>query len=269
MNLMASEIGQALREARLANGIDLAEAQRVTKIRTTYLQALEEERWQVLPGPSYVRGFLRTYAKYLGLDADEIVSRYRGEHREEEAPGPIPRDMLPHAGEVQPHPHRTGRIVAVLAAALVAVIAIVAISGGDGERSTAGPLDPDAPEPNLSEATDATEPTDETTTETEPEPAAEPVADQVKVSLTATGPVWVCLTTGDGKERISGETLAADEQRGPFKAKAFTVTLGNGSVAMEIDNEPFEIPARAEPQGYRINAAGARELDSAEQPTCA
>lgn len=268
MERMASEIGQALRKARLAKEIDLAEAQRVTKIRTTYLQALEEERWEVLPGPSYVRGFLRTYAKYLGLDASEIVSEYRGEHREEEVPGPIPRDMLPHPGEVQPHPHRTGRILGVLAAAVVLVIAIVAITGGDGERSTAGPLDPDAPEPNLSEATDSTEPTEETT-DTEPAPSEEPIADEVKVSLTATGPVWVCLTTGDGKARVDGETLAAEEQRGPFKAKAFAVTLGNGSVAMEIDGEPFEIPARAEPQGYRINAAGARELDAGEQPTCA
>jgi len=78
------EIGTSLREARLRQGIDIVEAEAATKVRTKYLSALEEERFEILPAQTYVKGFLRTYAEYLGLDGqlyvDEYNSRYaRGE----------------------------------------------------------------------------------------------------------------------------------------------------------------------------------------------
>src|SRR4026208_1475512 len=74
------EIGNSLREARLRQGFDLARVEDDTKIRAKYLQALEDERFEVLPSETYVKGFLRTYAEYLGLDGqlyvDEFNSRY-------------------------------------------------------------------------------------------------------------------------------------------------------------------------------------------------
>src|SRR5215218_1966939 len=74
------EIGSSLREARLRQGYDLAEAEVGTKIRSKYLDALEEERFDVLPAPTYVKGFLRSYADFLGLDGqlyvDEFNTRY-------------------------------------------------------------------------------------------------------------------------------------------------------------------------------------------------
>src|SRR5215213_852019 len=74
------EIGSSLREARLRQGYDLAEAEAGTKIRSKYLDALEEERFDVLPAPTYVKGFLRSYADFLGLDGqlyvDEFNTRY-------------------------------------------------------------------------------------------------------------------------------------------------------------------------------------------------
>src|SRR5829696_10360774 len=74
------DIGTSLREARVRQGVDLLEAERATKIRSKYLRALEDERFELLPAQTYVKGFLRSYAEYLGLDGqlyvDEFNSRY-------------------------------------------------------------------------------------------------------------------------------------------------------------------------------------------------
>src|SRR5262245_8016915 len=79
------EIGGSLREARLKRGLSPADVQKAIRIRDRYLQALEEERWELLPGDAYVKGFLRTYADYLGLDGSLYVDEYnsRFAHPEE------------------------------------------------------------------------------------------------------------------------------------------------------------------------------------------
>ena len=74
------EIGNSLREARLRQHLDFPEVELATKIRGEYLRALEDEAFDVLPAQTYVKGFLRTYADYLGLDGqlyvDEFNSRF-------------------------------------------------------------------------------------------------------------------------------------------------------------------------------------------------
>src|SRR2546430_16899344 len=74
------EIGTSLREARLRKQVDIVQAEQGTKIRGKYLRALEDEQFELLPAETYVKGFLRTYAEYLGLDGqlyvDEFNSRF-------------------------------------------------------------------------------------------------------------------------------------------------------------------------------------------------
>src|SRR2546421_3345137 len=74
------EIGNSLREARMRRRVEFAQAEQATKIRGKYLRALEEEQFDLLPSETYVKGFLRTYADYLGLDGqlyvDEFNSRF-------------------------------------------------------------------------------------------------------------------------------------------------------------------------------------------------
>ncbi len=70
------EIGNSLREARLRRGVEFAQVEQVTKIRVKYLQALEDEQFDVLPSEIYVKGFLRTYAEYLGLDGQLYVDEF-------------------------------------------------------------------------------------------------------------------------------------------------------------------------------------------------
>ena len=71
------EIGQTLRETRMRNRIDITEVEAGTKIRAKYLRALENEEWDLLPGPTFVKTFLRSYAEYLGLDSRQLVEEYK------------------------------------------------------------------------------------------------------------------------------------------------------------------------------------------------
>jgi cytoskeletal protein RodZ len=82
------EIGTSLREARLRQGLDFPELEQATKIRGKYLRALEDEEFEILPAQTYVKGFLRAYADYLGLDGQLYVDEYNSRYvvGEDDAP---------------------------------------------------------------------------------------------------------------------------------------------------------------------------------------
>ncbi len=84
------EIGGSLREARLKRNLTPADVQKAIRIRDRYLQALEEERWELLPGDAYVKGFLRTYADYLGLDGQLYVEEYNSRFARPDEPQLVP-----------------------------------------------------------------------------------------------------------------------------------------------------------------------------------
>ncbi|MDQ3867729.1 MAG: helix-turn-helix domain-containing protein [Actinomycetota bacterium] len=126
------EIGNSLREARLRQGLDLARAEDETKIRAKYLQALEDERFEVLPGETYVKGFLRTYADHLGLDGqlyvDEFNSRFASADEPLAASTPPRRD--------RPRPPESGFVLVALAGIVaVAVLFVVAFTLANDDSS--------------------------------------------------------------------------------------------------------------------------------------
>lgn len=114
------EIGNTLREARLRRGLDIADCESSTKIRAKYLRALEEEQFEVLPGPTYVKGFLRTYADHLELDGrlvlDEYESRFVGRGDQHTDPDYVKRRLKRRRG-------REGRVL-VIASILVLASAL-------------------------------------------------------------------------------------------------------------------------------------------------
>jgi hypothetical protein len=123
------EIGSSLREQRLRRGLELAQVEADTCVRARYLRALEEERFELLPGTAYVRGFLRTYASYLDLDEQRFVDEYNARFAPLEE---LPITPLP---ALEPHPLRLKAAVgALLAGTLVAVFAWRLI-GPSGEPS--------------------------------------------------------------------------------------------------------------------------------------
>src|SRR4051795_9457285 len=84
------EIGETLRETRMRRRIDMTEVEAATKIRAKYLRALENEEWDLLPGPTFVKTFLRTYAEYLDLDPRLLVEEYRQRYER-----PSSQDLTP------------------------------------------------------------------------------------------------------------------------------------------------------------------------------
>ncbi len=116
------EIGTTLRDARVRRNISLQQAGDDTKIRVKYIQAMENEDFDVLPGGTYVKGFLRTYADYLGVDfqvvLDEYNERFGASDIHEHTIQP-PRTAKPKA----PRKHQNFLFVAILAVAIIAALA--------------------------------------------------------------------------------------------------------------------------------------------------
>jgi cytoskeleton protein RodZ len=131
------EIGASLKEARIRQDLEFPEVESGTKIRGKYLQALEEEHFDVLPGETYIKGFLRTYAEYLGLDGqlyvDEFNSRYV-------APEELQTIRARRTAQARSHRRvQTSVLIAALAGiAIVTSLVILAWTSGPGQQHVAG-----------------------------------------------------------------------------------------------------------------------------------
>ena len=145
------EIGNSLREARLRQGLDFPEIEQATKIRGKYLRSLEEEQFDVLPAQTYVKGFLRSYADYLGLDGqlyvDEFNSRYvRGELEEEEEQQPFrPRGGGESMGRGSGLQGKAVMVTIAVIAGLTVFVFAAAKRAGDNEPNPLGNPPPAAP----------------------------------------------------------------------------------------------------------------------------
>jgi len=131
------EIGNSLREARLRQSLDFPEIEQGTKIRGKYLRALEDEQFDVLPAQTYVKGFLRSYAEYLGLDGQLYVDEYNSRFVVgEEEPQSRPRRSAPPSRGVQVQ----SRVVLLTLLGIVSVTALVIVAWTRGEPQTVTPV---------------------------------------------------------------------------------------------------------------------------------
>ena len=132
------EIGNSLREARLRQTLDFPEIEQATKIRGKYLRALEDEQFDVLPAQTYVKGFLRSYAEYLGLAGQLYVDEYNSRFvvGEEESPA-RPRRVAPApARGVQVQ----SRVVLLTLLGIASVTALVIVAWTRGEPQKKEPV---------------------------------------------------------------------------------------------------------------------------------
>src|SRR4051812_26936654 len=131
------EIGNSLREARLRQHLDFPEIEQATKIRAKYLRALEDEQFDVLPAQTYVKGFLRSYAEYLGLDGQLYVDEYNSRFVVgEEEPQSRPRRSAPPSRGVQVQ----SRVVLLTLLGITAVTALVIVAWTRGEPPQVTPV---------------------------------------------------------------------------------------------------------------------------------
>ena len=217
------EIGGSLREARLKRNLTPADVQKAIRIRDRYLQALEEERWELLPGDAYVKGFLRTYADYLGLDGSLYVDEYNNRFAHpEEQPLIVPerfarrRNRLGGGGLVRP-------LLAV--GAIVAIVAAVAawqLSGSSGTKQGTPPTT------NTQQTTTGSH----TTTKKKQRKAPPPVALPTRAVLVAArGDCWLWVRSGGAHGPTVYEATLA-------QGKSLPINLKNGPVWIDVGDPP-------------------------------
>jgi cytoskeleton protein RodZ len=133
-------IGETLRDARMRQRLDIADVEQRTKIRAKYLRALENEEFGMLPGPTFVKTFLRTYAEMLGLDPHMLVEEYRANYEGEDElelqplgpPSAVGRDRM---GGPRLGPGMLALLLLVGVVAVLVVIGLTSDDSGNGEAS--------------------------------------------------------------------------------------------------------------------------------------
>jgi cytoskeleton protein RodZ len=231
------EIGNSLREARYRQQLELSDVELATKIRARYLQALEEESFDALPAQTYVKGFLRTYADYLGLDGqlyvDEFNSRYATGDDEPREPVVARRSSTVH----QRHRHleRRGVLLGLGVIAVLCAFIIAAFKFGSGS-------DNNPPIPNLG-TTGAKAKTPTTPQKKKQRKAARPA--RIRFFVVATqGDCWMDVRnySSSGKTLYTG-TLQYHQHLGPLAARRLWINFGNpANVKAAVNGRPVTIP---------------------------
>jgi cytoskeleton protein RodZ len=231
------EIGNSLREARLRQGLEFPEIEQRTKIRSKYLRALEEEQFDLLPGQTYVKGFLRSYAEYLGLDGqlyvDEFNSRYVT--GEEEPPiSPARRDPVGRRGRGRGGESR-GIVLALAGIAAVTALVIAAWR--------AAPENDQPTIPNLGTSKNETTP--------------KPKRKAPKVTLVASaarGNTWLEIHRGSLAGRtIYRGTLEAGQERTFTGPRLWVYARAPGNLRVKINGRVRRsLPGRGAPRAFMI-----------------
>jgi Helix-turn-helix domain len=248
-------IGATLREARNRRKVDLSEVEAAIKIRVRYLQAMENEEWDALPGGAYTRGFIRTYAGYLGLDGDRLADDFRsstepaGAERVPKRVEPVPTGARPRGSRL------SGRLlIALVSLVLIAVVLGIALAGGGGGGESS------SPSPAAKPGGQGGKQGKKTVRASKP---------GVAIRLAATAEVWVCLLDADEKPLVDGQILAEGEESGPYRSAGFEIALGNGSVDVYVDGRRAAIEESSSPVGYAVDGKGRlSELEEGERPSC-
>ena len=129
------EIGNSLREARLRQQMEFPELEHATKIRAKYLRALEDERFELLPSHTYIKGFLRTYADQLGLDGQLYVDEYNSRYVMGDDESPVRARRVPAARRRRSERRESSVVLLALTSiAVVTALVIAAWRFGDPER---------------------------------------------------------------------------------------------------------------------------------------
>jgi hypothetical protein len=226
------EIGNSLREARLRQTLDFPEIEQATKIRGKYLRALEDEQFDVLPAQTYVKGFLRSYAEYLGLDGQLYVDEYNSRFvvGEEESPA-RPRRSAPPSRGVQVQ----SRVVLLTLLGIAAVTALVIVAWTRGE--------PQKKEPVGLAGTPTHKPT----------AVRQPRATTTSVRLLVTakrGNCWLEVHSGSATGRILFQGTLELGQRKLFSGRKLWITL----------DRPENLGAVLNGRSRRLSGGGVKTL---------
>ncbi len=252
----AGQIGPILEQRRLEKGLSLKEVEQATKIRTRYLEGLEREDPTVLPDPVYARGFLKTYANFLGLDGERLSSELRDRRsprRErqlnQEAPGTsdFEQPLITPGGVGGAERRRvSGATILTVALAVLVLAAVIGALYYVGSRS-AGSGAEDAPEePAVKQENQSPPQKQEPATETTTGGATGSTADEAEDDAASeTAPVTVRVADSPAGLTVTVDgAVALDQFAQPGFSQTFearnsvTVSTANaGAVEVEVDGE--------------------------------
>jgi cytoskeleton protein RodZ len=223
-------LGERFRAAREARGLTLSDVAEHIRIRSVYLAAIEDESWASIGAPVYIRGFLRTYARFLGLDPEEVVADFNGE-----APAPPPTaatagPKTSYLADEQP-PTRTLSPL-IWAASLVAVVLIAIVVYNEATlhaRQTAAALPSNTPV--ASPAASATA----LAAAASVSPGASPLLGPNTLEVRISAPSWLRVTV-DGNVSMEGTFPAGTVRQ--FHGKIAMLRIGNaGGVEIIVDGK--------------------------------
>jgi len=260
-----TDIGASLREARMHARIDISEVEAATKIRAKYLRAIENEEWDLLPGSTFTKSFLRTYAEHLGLDARLLVEEYK--QRYERLAEHDLRPIVPLGAEQRGSATRVispGVIAGVIVVALLGLLFLIGSLGGSGSSTTSAPPQR-APAPGA---------------QLQAQSHAHAVAvararrarlarTRVQLQVLPSGTVYVCLVDDAGHVLIAGRDLGAGGPPRTFTAHGFRITLGNAQVTLRVNGVVITPPNTATGVAYSLRpGAHPLPLPVSQGPTC-
>lgn len=232
---MAGE-GKLLQAAREEKGWSIIQAEDITKIRVRYLEAMENENYAILPGATYVKGFLRTYSKHLGLNSEEILELYKAS---EPVLQPKSEPALATTISLKKRPVWFRPMVAVVVGLLAigAVAGIASLSKPKGEVPTAeytpAPL-PSAPETEQKPAPEGN------TAQSIPQTPANVIAattDGLKAQIVFTQPCWL-VVNADGNPALEGTFSPGTTKELTATEKIEFVTVGNaGGITITLNGK--------------------------------
>jgi len=221
-------LGDEFRAAREARHLSLSDVSDQIHIRSVYLQSIENEDWSSMAAPVYVRGFIRTYARFLGLEPEVAVERYNAEldEAEREADGPV---------RVAPARRGPSIWVWLAGAAAVVLLAFVAYNyyqlqtsqalPNGAESSDVGIASPlPTPSASASAPASAAVPGGDLVASPEPSPSASLSASPRTLEIVVSAPAWVRVRI-DGRTRLEG-TYPPGTRR-TFQGKSADIRVGN------------------------------------------
>jgi Helix-turn-helix domain/RodZ C-terminal domain len=230
------EIGNSLREARYRQQLELSEVEQATKIRARYLTALEEESFDALPAQTYVKGFLRTYADYLGLDGQLYVDEYNSRYSAggEEPHEPVVARRTARVSSPHRRFERRGVLFGLAGIGILFALFIAAFkfSGQDNNASQI---------PNLGESTAKTH-----TTATTKHKAAVAATRPAKLRffvVSTSGNCWMEVRnySVNGRTLYAGTLQLHQYQR--FVARRLWIDFGSpGNVKVSVNGQAMTIP---------------------------
>jgi len=238
--------------------LDITDVEARTKIRAKYLRALENEDFGMLPGSTFVKSFLRTYAEFLGLDPHLLVEEYRARHDPRDESELTPFAPPPRGRARRPPPRSPapwlGGVLAVVG--ILALLLILGLTGGnsDGENT-----------PPPTTTTPARKKPAEKPAKKKEKPKKPAVPRTVKLRIVPAGPTYVCVDKGAGTPVVYEDTL-----RGPrsFVARHLRINLGRRAVTLRANGRTVRIPAGSEPIGYDFRPKAYRTIPAGQKRPC-